>query len=507
MSTLKQKVVKGFAWALLERFSMQFSSFFISMILARLLTPNDYGTIALLTIFISLSGVFADSGFGSALIQKKKATEADFNSVFYLSLCTSSLIYGVLFFIAPWVADFYETPMLVGLLRFLGLSIPLNAINSIQNAELSRKMLFHLSFRISLIGFVVTSITGVTLAFLGYGPWALAWSTIAGAIIGVITRWYFIAWRPKLMFSWKAIKGLFAYGWKLTVSAFLDVGYNNLSGLLIGTFYSRDDLAFVTKGRMIPQLAMDSINGTLGRVAFPALAQVQDQRDKVRDTMRRMITTSTFFVFPLMTGCAICAPSLIPLLFGNQWLPAIPYVQLACFTFALWPFHTINLQAINALGRSDVFLTLEVIKKGLGLIAILSTVRLGVWWMIAVGAFVMGPLSVLINSWPNRKLLKYTIQMQLRDVLPALLLCGVMAAVIHPLAWLPLPGWGKLFIQVPLGAITYFLFAILFRVHALQEYLQIGGPILQRFVKGPLASLVDKVVTYVIGYETNHEIH
>ena len=477
--SLKQKVVKGFAWALLERFSMQFASFFISMILARLLTPDDYGTIALLTIFISLSGVFADSGFGSALIQKKEATEADFTSVFYLSLCTSSLVYGVLFFIAPWVASYYETPMLVDLLRFLGLSIPLNAINSIQNAELSRKMLFHLSFRISLIGLVATSSTGVTLACLGYGPWALAWSSISGAIVGVVTRWYFIAWRPKLMFSWQAIKKLFTCGWKLLVSALLDTGYNNLSGLLIGTFYSRADLAFVTKGRMIPQLAMDSINGTLGRVAFPALAQMQDQREKVRDTMRRMIATSTFFVFPLMTGCAVCAPSLIPLLFGNQWLPAIPYVQLACFTFALWPFHTINLQAINALGRSDVFLVLEMIKKGLGLIAILSTVRFGVWWMIAVGAFVLGPIGVLINSWPNRKLLNYTIGMQLRDVLPALALCGMMAVVILPIAWLPLPGWGKLLLQVPFGALTYFFCAWLFRLAPLCEMARMVGPTLR----------------------------
>lgn len=492
--SLKQKVVKGFAWALLERFSMQFASFFISMILARLLTPNDYGTIALLTIFISLSGVFADSGFGSALIQKKEATEVDFNSVFYLSLCTSSLVYGVLFFIAPWVAAFYEIPALVGLLRLLGLSIPLNAINSIQNAEISRKMLFHLSFRISLIGFVVTSITGVSLAFWGYGPWALAWSSISGAMVGVLTRWYFIAWRPKLMFSWQAIKGLFSYGWKLIISSLLDRGYNNLSGLLIGTFYSRADLAFVDKGRSIPSMAMDSINGTLGCVAFPALAQVQDQREKVRDTMRRMIATSTFFVFPLMTGCAVCASSLIPLLFGNQWLPAIPYVQLACFTFALWPFHTINLQAINALGRSDVFLILEIIKKGLGLIAILSTVRFGVWWMIAVGAFVMGPMSVVINSWPNRKLLGYTIGMQLRDVLPAALLCGLMAILILPLTWLSLPGWGRLLIQIPLGAFIYFLGAWLFRLAPLCENARMLSPVIETRLPGKIRLLAQSIL-------------
>lgn len=477
---------------------MQGVSFFISMILARLLTPDDYGTIALLTIFISISQVFVDSGFGNALIQKKNATEEDFNSVFYLSLVVASLVYGILFCIAPWVSRFYNTPELIPLLRFLGLSLIFNAVNSIQNAELSRKLLFHLSFRISLIGVVASALTGVTLAYLGYGPWALAWSTMANAIVGVITRWYFIAWRPKLIFSWRAIKGLFAFGWKLTVSALLDVGYMNLSGLLIGKFYSRADIAFVTKGRMIPQMAMDSINGTLGRVAFPALAQLQDQRDKVRETMRRMMTSSTFFVFPLMTGIAVCAPSLIPLLFGDQWLPAIPYVQLTCLTYAFWPFHTINLQAINALGRSDLFLKLEIIKKTIGLIAIFSTIRFGVWWMIAVGAFVSSPLSVIINSWPNRKLLNYTIGMQVKDIIPSALLCGGMAVVIYPVTYLPIPGWVLLLIQVPLGMVAYFALAIGFRVRAVQEYLRIGGPILQRVAKGPLRPLADRLIAYVV---------
>ncbi len=491
--SLKQKVVKGFAWALLERFSMQGISFFISMILARLLTPGDYGTIALLMIFISLSQVFVDSGFGTALIQKKDATEEDFNSVFYLSLVTSTLIYGLLFCLAPWVARFYETPELVSLLRFLGLTLIFNAISSIQGAELNRKLLFNLSFRISLISLFATASTGIVLAYLGYGPWALAWSTMAGTIVGVVTRWYFIAWRPKLMFCWQSVKTLFAFGWKMAVSALLDVGYRDLSSLLIGKFYSKDDLAFVNRGRALPQLAMDSINSTLGRVAFPALAQVQDKREVVRETMRRMITTSTFFVFPLMTGCAVCASSLIPLLFGDQWLPAIPYVQLSCFSFALWPFHTINLQAIMALGRSDLFLTLEIIKKVIGLIAILSTVCYGVWWMIAIGAFVTGPMSVIINSWPNRKLLNYTIRMQLRDVLPSALLCGAMAGAILSLACLSLPNWGILLIQIPCGMLVYFFLAWLFHVGPLCTIARIAEPLLAKF-PASLQLLIKRII-------------
>jgi O-antigen/teichoic acid export membrane protein len=280
------------------------------------------------------------------------------------------------------------------------------------------------------------------------------------------------------MFSWRALKGLFCFGWKLTISALLDVGYGNLYGLIIGRFYSRADLAFVNKGRAVPQLAMDAINGTLGRVAFPALAQVQDKRDVVRETMRRMIATSTFFVFPLMTGCAVCAEDIVSLLFGDQWGMAVPYVRIACFTFALWPFHTINLQAINALGRSDLFLILEIIKKGLGLTLLIFSIPYGVWWMMALGAFVMGPMSVMINAWPNRKLLGYTIGMQLRDIFPAVLLCALMTGFILPLVWLPLPIWGRLLLQIPLGILIYVFSAWLFRLAPLCEMARLLSPIM-----------------------------
>ncbi len=498
MAELKQKVVKGFAWALLERFSTQGVSFVVSMILARLLVPSDYGAIALLTIFISISSVFATSGFGTALIQRKNPTELDFNSVFWLSLGLSSGIYVILFFAAPWIAAFYDNAVLIPVLRVMALSLIFNAINSIQGVELSRKFLFHLRFRISLIGLFISGISGITLAYLGYGVWALVWSAFLGSVANVLTYWYFIAWRPKWMFSWQSVKGLFQFGWKFTVSGLIDTLYCNLHGLIIGKFYSSADLAFVQKGQHIPRLAMESINATLGAVAYPALAQLQDQREVVRNTMRRMIRCSTFFVFPMMTGIACCAGKLIPLLFGDQWLPAIPYVRIACFSFALWPFHTINLQAISALGRSDIFLTLEIIKKVIGLTILVISIPHGVWWMMALGAFVSGLLSVFINSWPNRKLLRYTIGMQLLDVLPTALLCCVMAGVIVPLLWLPIALWLCILLQVVCGALVFLVLAWCFRLDPLCEYARIGGPKIEARAPKCLRPFINRLLARVI---------
>lgn len=431
MSSLKTKVVKGTIWALAERFAGQAVSFVVSMVLARLLVPEDYGTVALLGIFTAIAGVIVDSGLGGALIQKKEATELDFNSVFYLSLAASGAVYLILFFSAPFIADFYKTPVLIPITRVVSLTIIFNAINSVQNAELSRKMLFDRSFRISLISVVLGSAIGISLAYLGYGPWAIVWSTVGGAFVGVISRWFIIAWRPKLMFSWLALRGLWRFGWKMAVSSLLDSIFVNVHGLIIGRLYSKADLAFVNKGAHVPRLGMDSINSTLGRVAYPALAQMQDDPDKMREAMRKMIRISTFFVFPLMTGLAVCAKEIILILFGQKWLPAVPYLQIACFGCALWPFHTINLQGITAMGRSDVFLVLEIIKKTLCLMVIAITARSGVFVFVASSTLILGPVSVLINSWPNRKLLGYTIGMQLKDVASG----AVMCVIAGGLAW------------------------------------------------------------------------
>lgn len=470
MTGLRQKVVRGAFWTLLEKFSCQGVSFVVSMVLARLLTPDDYGTVALMAIFFAVANVLVDGGFGGALIQKKDADDLDFNSVFYLNVALSLVTYVVLFAAAPWIADFYKAPVLVPMVRVAAIELVFNAVNAVQNAELTKKMLFHLSFRISIVTSVTSATVGISLACMGYGAWALVWASLVAGLAGVIARWFVIAWRPRLLFSFRRLRPLFAYGWKMSVSGLLDRLFANLNGLLIGKFYSRADLAFVNKGNSLPELVMNQVDETLGRVSFPALVEMQDDRMKLRETMRRMMRCSTFLVFPLMVGVAACSRNLLLLCFGDAWVPATPYMMLACFSFALWPFSTINLRGIMVLGRSDVFLKLEIVKKLAKLAVILGFFRLGVLPFMAACAFALGPLSLVINAWPNRKLLQYSLRMQIMDVLPTAGICVVEAAVVFAVGFLPFPLVLLILCQLVSGALTFAALAWLFRLEPAREY-------------------------------------
>lgn len=492
---LKEKVAKGAVWTLAEKVSCQAVSFIVGMILARLLTPTDYGTVALTVVFFAVANVLVDGGFGNALIQKKDADDLDFNSVFYLNLALSLVAYGVLSLAAPWIADFYQTPVLKSIVRVSALCLFFNAVNAVQNAELIKRMLFHLSFRISLITTVTSAACGITLAFLGYGVWALVWSSLIAGLVGVVARWLIIAWRPQLIFSTKRLRPLFAYGWKMAASSLLDSFFANLNGLLIGKFYTKADLAFVNKGQGLPQLAMNQVDETLGRVSFPALVQLQDDKIRLRDAMRRMMRCSTFLVFPLMMGVAACAESELRLLYGEQWVPAAPYMRLACFTFAFWPFHTINLKGIQALGRSDVFLKLEIVKKVIFLLVIVLFFRFGVYAFMAACAFALGPLTVIINAWPNKKLLDYSFRKQLMDVFPAVVICIVEAGVVLGIGWaFDIAGWNfaqtssswslvaVLLAQFIGGATAFLGLAFALRLSPMGEYVRVMSAGLSRWM-------------------------
>lgn len=496
-SELKKQVVKGSAWALLERFSNQIILFVVSMVLARLLTPADYGTVALLSLFIVVATVLVDSGLGLALIQKKEASELDFNSIFYISLFFSAILYLILFFSAPYIADFYKEELLVPILRIEALTLFFSSLNTVQNAEIARNLLFNLSFKVSLVASIVSAVVGISLAYLGYGVWALVWSQVLSGFVSTISKWFIVKWRPKMLFSFSALKPLYEFGWKMLLVNLLDVVYRNTYGLLIGKFYTKDELSFVNKGQNQPNLVMNSIEGALARVALPTLSKFQEDKDRMIATMRKVIVMSSFFVFPLMTILACTAYGQIRLMYGEQWLPCVPYVQLACFQMALYPFHNMNLQAIAALGRTDLSLKLELIKKAFSFTVVFISVQFSVWTLMVSLAFIVGPFSVLVNSWPNKKLFGYSLSQQIRDVSPSLGVCVIIGIVMTLISYLDLNYIIIFFLQGFSGVILYLLISIYFKTRGIREVLSIGGrEFISRFPL-PIRSYVVNVFDYL----------
>jgi len=469
MGKLTDKVAKGVFWVLLEKFGVQAAHFVVTLVLARLLTPEDYGTVALLSVFVSISNVFVDCGFGKALVQKKYATQTDYNTVFYLSMAIAAALYACLFFAAPLVARFYGIPALKIMLRVLALSLIFHSINGVQNVELNRKMLFHLSFRISWVRTIVSAVTGISFALAGYGPWALVWSSLAGGIAGVVARQLVIRWRPSLTFSWGSAKGLFRFGWKMTAAKLVAVGYSNLYAILIGKFYTRAELAFVKKGAHIPSLITNCVEAPLGRVSFAAFSKLQNDIPRLRNALRRVMRTASFFVIPLMAFCALCAHDMVYVLFGRQWIPAAPFVTMWSVTWAMVSFNTLNMQAITACGRSDVFLKITIIRRLIGLASMAFSLQYGVHVFVATIMCVNAPLSLLVFAWPNSRYLGYTIKMQFEDVKAVLALTAVYGVALYGLSYVNLPGIARLSIQIPFGLVIYLSLAYAFRVRACSE--------------------------------------
>ncbi|MBP2639400.1 MAG: lipopolysaccharide biosynthesis protein [Firmicutes bacterium] len=453
-SSTKSKVLHGIFWKLMERGGTQALQFIIQIILARLLLPADYGVIALIAIFIAIASVFVHSGFNTALIQKKNADKLDFSSVFYLSLFVSILMYGFLYLSAPAIARFYDESQIIPVLRVLSITLFFGAVNSVQYAVVSREMKFKKVFFSSLGGMLFSGILGIGMAFMGFGVWALVAQHLVQQILITFILWFTVKWRPSSEFSLARLRNLFAFGGKLLCSSLLETVYHNIYGLVIGKFYNAEMLGYFTRGDQFPKLLMTNINSSISSVMLPALSAHQEDKNRVKAMVRRSIVTSSFVIFPLMAGLAVCAEPLVNLLLTEKWLPCVPFLQIMCLAYAFWPVHTANLQAINALGRSDIFLKLEIIKKCIGVAALLISVPFGIYVMVAFKP-VTSVISTAINSYPNRKLLDYSFKEQWIDIMPSLLLSVVMGAAIYTVNY---SGWNeltKLFVQVIAGIVIY----------------------------------------------------
>lgn len=461
----KSNIISSLFWKLMERGGTQGIQFFVSIVLARLLTPEEYGIIAIVMVFILLANVFVESGFNTALIQKKDSDEVDFSSVLYLSLGVATILYGIIFITAPCIANFYNEPILIQVIRVLAITLFIGAFNSIQNAFVARNMLFKKLFASSLGAVTISGIVGVIAAYSGLGVWALVLQQLTSQLAVALILWFTVKWRPHLTFSIKRVKSLFSYGSKLLASGLLDTLYRNLRTIIIGRMYTPAMLGYYNRGEQFPQIIVSNINGSIQSVMLPALSAHQDDRKRVKEMMRRAIISSSFLIFPMMVGMAVVAEPLVKIVLTDKWLPAVPFLQIACFNFALWPIHTANLQAINAMGRSDVFLKLEIIKKIIGLIILGISLPFGVY-AIAFGGVFSGIIASFINAYPNKELLNYSYKEQCLDVMPSLLISIIMGGMIYLFNFVDLLTWQILIIQTLSGIGIYILLAKIFKIES-----------------------------------------
>ena len=463
--------ITNFIWRFAERCGAQLVTFIVSIVLARLLAPEDYGVIALVTVFTTILQVFIDSGLGTALIQKKNADDLDFSSVFYFNLIVCLALYGIMFCAAPFIARFYNNPIYVPLVRVLSLTLIISGVKGIQQSYVSKHMLFKRFFFSTLGGTLVSAIAGIALAYAGFGVWALVAQYLCNTAIDTMILWITVPWRPKFIFSWSRLKSLLSYGWKLLVSALLDTVYSNLRSLLIGKIYSSADLAYYNQGDKFPVVIVSNINASIDSVLLPTLSDVQDNHIAVKNMTRRAIMTSIYIMAPLLMGLAFCAEPVVRLVLTDKWLPCVPYLRIFCVTYMFWPIHTANLDAIKAMGRSDLFLKLEIAKKAVGMILLLVTMRISVIAM-AYSMIVSSISSQIINSYPNWKLLGYSYLEQLRDILPSILLAVVMGGCVSLFSFLPLGNLTTLLLQILLGGAIYLAGSAFFKLESFEYLLQ-----------------------------------
>lgn len=475
------KAASSFLFKLAESLGTQGIAFVVSVVLARLLDPSDYGVLTMLMVFISLSQVFVQSGLQTALIQKKRIDETDLSSVFFVSLGIALALYLLLFFLAPAIGAFFAMEQLAPVLRILALVLLPGALLSVQNAIIAREMKFRKLMLASLCATSLSGVVGIGMARAGMGYWALVGQQLSNQLALVCILQWMVRWRPKALFSWERVRGLIGFGWKLLAASLLDTGYTNLRTALIGKKFPNDTLGFYNRGKQFPELVMNAVNGSIQSVMLPVLSEVQEDIPHMKRMMRRSIVGSSFLVLPLMAGLSAVAEPLVRLLLTDKWLPAVPFLQICCIDFAFYPIHTANLQAINAMGRSDIFLKLELIKKSYGLVILAVTVlcfhsALAIAW----GGVVSTLLSAVVNATPNRKLLGYGYLEQMRDILPQAFLSIVMFLGVSLLGRLPLPPAGLLLLQVLAGVALYAGLALALRMEGMAYLLDTAKKLLHK---------------------------
>lgn len=472
-------ILNGLLWKLIERGGSQGVQFIIQLFLARLLSPEDFGIIAIVLIFINITSGTIQYGVSTALIQRKSVDSIAYSSMLIINLVIAILIIIILFLIAPILSYVYGYKQIIPLLRTLSLVVLPGSIYSILLAKTSRELDFKKVFISSVIASTLSGIISIFFALNGYGVWSLVIFQLLNQLICTIILWLLISWRPDLKFSYSVVKDLFSFGWKILLSSIIDISYREIRSLIIGKKYSISMLGYYNRGQQFPQLIIGNINASIQAVMLPVLSNKQDEPSRMKEMMRRSIITSSFFIFPLMIGLAVIAEPLIALLLTEKWIPAVPFLQIFCVSFALWPIHTANLQAINAMGRSDIYLKLEIVKKVVGMFILVITLFMGIYALV-LGEVLAGIISSFINAYPNKNLLNYGYLEQLKDVLPSLCLSAVMGFIISLIYLFNFTYLVTIIIQIVMGIFIYLSLAKIFKFECLTYLLNSVSSLLIR---------------------------
>ena len=470
--SLKQKAAKGILWSTVERFSVQGIQFLIMIVMARLLTPHDYGLIGMLTIFIAVAQSLIDSGFSQALIRKQDRTEIDNNTVFYFNIVVSGLLYFILYISAPFVADFYNTPQLCPVMRVVCISIIFNSLAVVQRALLTIKIDFKTQAKAALTAAVTSGVVGITMAYHGFGVWSLVIQQLLNLGINTSLLWLLSKWRPRLIYSWQSFHELFAFGSKLLASGLLDTIYRNIYPIVIGKLFSASNLGHYTRAQHFSEFPSSNLTGIIQRVTYPVLCEIQHDDTRLADIYRKILKLSAFIIFPLMIGLSSVAKPLVNIMLGQQWDFCGQLLQIICFSMMWFPIHSINLNLLQVKGRSDLFLRLEIIKKFLGIGVLCITAPFGLI-MMCYGQIFNSLVALIINTYYTGRIIHVGFFRQMRDLLPTISLSFVMFALILTVNHFMPSEIMKLCVGIVLGMAFYALLSRIFKFSELTELLSL----------------------------------
>lgn len=481
--SLKHKTVKGVSWSFVDSISNQGVTFLVGLVLARILTPEDYSLLGIILIFVSVFNSIVDSGFSNALIRKKDANDRDYNTVFVCNLSVSVVLCIMLCLSAPAISHFFSRPPLTALLRAMSAIIIINAFAIIQRTILTKQIDFKTQTKISLISSISSGIVGIGMAIAGLGVWALVGQQLSRQGLNTAFLWIFARWYPRLQFSLESFKELFGFGWKLLVSGLIDTIWRQIYLVVIGKCYAPATLGQYTRAQQFGSIFSDNLTTVVQRVSYPVLSSIQDDKGRLKAGYKRIVRISMFATFILMLGMAGSAKSMIMVLVGPQWLPAVPLLQIICFQMMLYPLQSLNLNILQVEGRSDLFLRLEIIKKVIAVGPILLGIFGNIYWMLG-GSILTGFVSYYLNAYYSGPAIGYTIKEQILDVIPSLGVALTMGAAVYAMSFIPLNPFILFPLQIVIGAVTAIGLSKRFR---LPEYLELEG-----IAKGQLTKLKKK---------------